>query len=326
MSQPFRRGPALILAALMLGIFALVGDFSAWVTLTLAGLAMGMMIFLMASGLSLVFGLMDVLNFGHGAFVTFGAFATVSILSWTHGWADADSLSLNLAALLLACGGAAAGGMALGLFFERAIIAPVYGAHLRQILITMGALIVAEQLIPVFWGARPIALLKPAALRGSFVVGDVAFEKFRLFAVVLGLLVYFLLRLILSRTRIGLLVRASVENREMVEAFGHRVNLLFIGVFAAGSALASLGGALWALHSEIITSSIGAEAMILAFIVVIIGGLGSVKGSFVGAILVGLAANYAGFLAPKLALGSALILMVAILLWRPAGLFSAGES
>ena len=323
---PAERWPTLIALAAPLAILAAIGDVSSWTTLTLAGLAMGMMIFLMASGLSLIFGLMDVLNFGHGAFVTFGAFTAASVLGWLSGWTGAESAGLNLAALLLACAAAMAGAAALGWLFERTVVAPVYGAHLRQILITMGALIVAEELVRVVWGARPVALLKPEALRGSFVVGDIAFEKFRLFAVTIGLLVYFLMRLALVRTRVGLLVRAGVENREMVEAFGHRADLLFIGVFVAGSALAALGGVLWGLHAEIITATVGAEAMILAFIVVIIGGLGSVRGSFVGALLVGLTANYAGFLAPKLSLGSALILMVAVLLWRPAGLFPAGKT
>ena len=143
-------------------------------------------------------------------------------------------------------------------------------------------------------------------------------------AVVLGLAVYAAMHLVLNRTRIGLVVRAGVENREMVEALGYRITRLFVGVFVAGSALAGLGGAMWAQYQETVTPSIGAEMTILVFIVVIIGGLGSIGGCFTGAMLVGLTANYIGFLAPKLALGSNIALMVIILLWRPRGLFPVG--
>ncbi len=315
------NAPLLIFPVMVLGGLPLIGDMSSWLTLTLAGLAMGMMIFLMASGLSLIFGLMDVLNFGHGAFVTFGAYVASSVLMRLTGWTSADSFALNLAALLLAILAAVLIGGILGFLFERIIIAPVYGAHLKQILITVGALIVAEQLVPVIWGAQPITVFKPATLQGSFVMGDAAFEKFRLLALVLGVLIYMVLSQSLNRTKIGLLVRAGVENREMVEAFGYRVNRLFVGVFMLGSALAALGGVMWALYNEMITATLGGETLILVFIVVIIGGLGSIRGSFLGAILVGLTANYVGFLIPKLALGSNILLMVLILLWRPSGLF-----
>lgn len=175
----------------------------------------------------------------------------------------------------------------------------------------------------MIWGAQSITVFKPATLQGSFVIGDAAFEKFRLLALVLGVLIYLVLSQTLNRTKIGLLVRAGVENREMVESFGYRINRLFMGVFMVGSALAALGGVMWALYNEMITATLGGETLILVFIVVIIGGLGSIRGSFLGAILVGLTANYVGFLLPKLALGSNIMLMVLILLWRPEGLFPA---
>ena len=118
---------------------------------------------------------------------------------------------------------------------------------------------------------------------------------------------------------------AGVENREMVEALGFRVRRLFVGVFIAGTALAGIGGVMWAVYQELVTTAIGADMTILMFIVVIIGGLGSVSGCFVGAMLVGLTANYTGFLAPKLALGSSIALMVLILLWRPRGLLPVAK-
>jgi branched-chain amino acid transport system permease protein len=306
-----------VLAALA---FLLIGAPSSWATLTVAGLAMGMMIFLMASGLSLVFGLMDVLNFGHSGFVSFGAFIAASVLTALAGWLHGGSMLLGFVALFAAIAAATVFGAVAGWLFERIIVRPVYRDHLRQILITMGALIVAEQLILAIWGGVPVPVARPDILTGSIIVGDVAVETYRIFAFLLGLAVYVLLHLVLNRTRIGLLIRAGVENREMVEALGFRIDRLFVAVFMAGSALAAMGGAMWAGYQGLITPAIGAEMLVLVFIVVIIGGLGSVEGSLLGAIMVGLMANYVAFLFPKLALASNMLLMMAILLWRPSGL------
>ena len=321
-APPRDIAPLLLVPALMLAMLPLVGNVPTWITLTVAGLAMGMMIFIMASGLTLVFGLMDVLNFGHGALVSVGAYAATMVLLPMRGSLEAESLMQNLGVLALAVSLAMLVTALLGWAFERILIAPVYGQHLKQILITMGGMIVAEQLIAVIWGAEHIAMPLPASLRGSIVLGDAAIAKYRLVAVAVGLVVFALMFLILNRTRLGLLIRAGVENREMVEAMGYRIGRLFVMVFAAGSALAGLGGVLWGFYNEVLTATMGGEVMVMIFIVVIIGGLGSVGGCFIGALLMALAANYAGFLAPKLALVSNILVMIAILLWRPAGLFS----
>jgi branched-chain amino acid transport system permease protein len=309
----------LVLAAAML---PLVGSFSSWITLTVASLAMGMMIFIMASGLTLVFGLMDVLNFGHGAFIAVGAYVATLVLGPMAPFIQADSLASNLLALAPAALLAMAVSGALGLVFERVLVLPVYGNHLKQILITMGGLIVAEQALYALWGPAQIPLPLPSALRGSFVLGDVAIAKYRVLAMAVGLVVFLATLLVLNRTKIGLLIRAGVENREMVEALGYHIRRLFLGVFMAGSALAGLGGVMWGLYREQIHASMGADLMVLIFIVVIIGGLGSVAGCFIGAILVAMVANYGGFLVPKLALVSNILLMVAILMWRPRGLYA----
>jgi branched-chain amino acid transport system permease protein len=305
---------------LMIVALPLIGNFPSWVTLTVAGLAMGMMIFLMASGLSLIFGLMDVLNFGHSAFISFGAFIAASVLAGLAAWVGADAAILNLLALLAAIAAAALFGLAAGWFFERVIIKPVYRDHLRQILVTVGALIVAEQILLAIWGGNPVAVRKPAILEGSIFIGAVAIEIYRIFAFLLGLTVFLALYFTLNRTRIGLLIRAGVENREMVESLGFRIDRLFIAVFMAGSALAAVGGAMWAGYQGIISANVGGELMILVFIVVIIGGLGSIEGSLLGALLVGLLGNYVAFLLPKLSLASNMLLMMVILLWRPYGL------
>ncbi len=303
----------------------LVGSTSSWITLTVAGLAMGMMIFVMASGLSLVFGLMDVMNFAHGAFISIGAYVGVSVLRPLADWMEADDLLLNTTAMLIAFAAAALVGGLLGWVFERVIVRRVYGDHLKQILITVGGLIVAEQPIHVVWGPDQIPLAKPAAWRGAVIIGDAALEKYRLIAVGLGAVIFVAMMLILNRTRLGLLIRAGVEDREMVEALGYRIGRVFVGVFVAGTALAGIGGTMWAIYQEGVTATMGAELMILIFIVVIIGGLGSVGGCFVAALLVGLTANYAGFLAPKVALGSSILLMIVVLLWRPSGLYPVAK-
>jgi branched-chain amino acid transport system permease protein len=299
----------------------LIGSPSTFVTLTVAGLAMGMMIFTMASGLTLVFGLMDVLNFGHGAFIALGAYVATLVLLPLAAWSQADSLALNLGVVLLAIAAAVVVCAVVGLAFERLLIVPVYGQHLKQILVTIGGAIVAEQLLYALFGPQQIPLPLPTALRGSIVIGEAAIEKYRIVATVVGLTVFIAQMLILNRTRIGLLIRAGVENREMVEALGYRIDRLFVGVFMAGSGLAGLGGVLWALYREQAHASMGGELLVLVFIVVIVGGLGSVGGCFTGAVLVALIANYAGFLAPKLALVSNILLMVVVLLWRPRGLY-----
>ena len=310
-------GLALVLA---LAAWPLVGSTSTWLTLTIAGLAMGMIVFITASGLTLVFGLMDVLNFGHSVFITLGAYVAVSVFGAMSGSAAATSLAMNLVVVFVAMLAAMLLGGAVGLGFERVIVRPVYGQHLKQILVTIGGAIIGEELIKVVWGPAQTPLPLPEALRGSITLGDVSVEKFRVVAVVVGLLVLVALLYTLNRTKIGLLIRAGVQDREMVESLGYRIRRLFVGVFAAGSALAGLGGCLWGMNAQIVSPQIGGHVNVLLFIVIIIGGLGSTLGCLVGALLVGLVANYIGFVAPKLAMFSSIGLMVALLLWRPQGL------
>jgi branched-chain amino acid transport system permease protein len=283
-------------------------------------------LFLMSAGLTLIFGLMDVLNFAHGAFITVGAYIAVSVMARLSGWVEAGGWAENLTAIGAALAASVLVNGGLGWAFERVIVRRVYGDHLRQILITMGGMIIAGQLVVALWGAEPMQIVKPALLRGSVVVLGGAVERYRIAAALLGFVVFAAMQLLLTRTRIGLLVRAGVENREMVEALGWRIRRLFVGVFMAGTALAGIGGVMWAIYEELVTAAIGADMTILVFIVVIIGGLGSVTGCFAGAVLVGLVTNYVGFLAPKLALGSTIALMALILLWRPRGLFPVAKA
>jgi branched-chain amino acid transport system permease protein len=317
-------------ANLLLPILALAAlpfmNFSTWLTLTVAGVAMGMMLFLMASGLTLVFGLMDVITFAHGAFISLGAYVATDVIAMRPALTASPTWAASLAVLGAALLAAILITGIVGLAFEIVIIRRVYGSHLRQILITVGGLIVMQELLVVVWGPNPIPLRKPAALQGSIVIAGAAIETFRIVAVGLGLAVYAGLQLLLSHTRVGLTVRAGVENIEMVEALGFRVKRLFVGVFVAGTALAGVGGVMWGVYQGLVTPAMGPEMMILVFIILIMGGMGSVGGAFVAAILVGLTTNYTGFLLPRLALGSNILLMVAVLLWRPRGLFPLVKS
>ena len=313
--------PLLLVLGLVAVALPMIGSVPTWVTLTVAGLAMGMIVFIIASGLTLVFGLMDVLNFGHGVFIALGAFMATSVFGLMGDWTGSASLFTNLVAVFAAMLVAMAVAGAIGYAFERVVVRPVYGQHLKQILITMGGLIIGEEIIKVIWGPQQIPLPLPEALRGSLFFGDAAIEKYRVLAVVIGMVVLASMLFVLNRTKIGLLIRAGVQDREMVESLGYRIKRLFIGVFVVGSALAGLGGVLWGLYQQMVTPQMGAQINVLLFIVIIIGGLGSTLGCFVGALLVGLMANYTGFLAPKVALFSNIGLMVAILLWRPQGLY-----
>ena len=314
--------PLALVPALALLVLPFIGSGSTWVTLTVAGLAMGMIIFIIASGLTLIFGLMDVLNFGHGVFIALGAFVATSVLGSMADYTASASLWRNFMAVLPAMVVAMLVAGAVGLAFERFIVRPVYGNHLKQILITMGGMIIGEELIKVIWGPLQIPLPLPEGMRGSLLFGDAAVEKYRLLAVIVGVAVFGMLSWVLARTKIGLLIRAGVQDREMVESLGYGIKSLFVGVFVVGSALAGLGGVMWGLYQQSVIPQMGAQVNVLIFIVLIIGGLGSTSGALIGALLVGLMANYTGFLVPKAALFSNIALMMAILLWRPQGVYS----
>lgn len=317
--------PLVVVTLLALTALPLIGSFPVWVTLTLAGLSMGMLLFIMASGLTLVFGLMDVMNLGHASFVSVGAYAGASLAGSASQSLYGTSTGASLASMGLVVLGATVAAAVVGWIFERLFVRPVYGDHLKQILITVGALIVIEQIILAIWGPQQMTLMLPGFIRGTFDFGGVTVERYRLLAVVVGLLMYAGLQLAFSRTRIGLVIRAGVENREMVEALGYRIRTVFLLVFVAGAAMAGLGGAMWGFYREQFNSLIGADLMVQLLIVVIIGGLGSVRGCFLGAVLLALVQNYVSYLAPVLALVSNVVVMVGVLLWRPTGLYAAGR-
>lgn len=298
----------------------------AYVAMTISGLAMGMLLFLMASGLTLIFGLMDVLNLAHGAFFAWGAYVGYFIFELLQkiGWIETGSIFQNVSGTLLALAAAIAVGGLLGLIIEWVIVRRVYGHHLKQILITLGAAMVLEEVIKLIWSPNEKAVLVPLAFQGSWDVADVVVSKYKILAIVVGLLVFGGIYLVLKKTKIGIIVRGGVENDEMVQALGYNISRIFTGVFMVGAALAAVGGVMWAMFMELISPAVGANNLIFALIVVIIGGLGSVTGSFLGAIMVGLAFNYVAFTFPPLALGVNILIMAIILLIRPKGLLGTG--
>ena len=296
-----------------------------YLTLTIAGLAMGMLLFLIASGVSIIFGLMDVLNFAHGALFAWGAYVGFSVFGWLRGWVEADSVLQNFAVFFVAILAAMVVVAGLGIILERVIVRRVYGNHLFQILITFGVTIVLVELIRVFWGPNDEVMIVPKTFRGSWDIFDIIIAKYRIVCIFIGIAVYSVIQLILKKTKLGTIVRAGVENREMVQAMGHNIFLLFTGVFAVGAGLAALGGLAMSIFSLQVYPDMGSTYLLFAFIVVIIGGLGSVTGSLVGALIVGLSYNYVAYLVPWAAAGVNILIMIIILLIRPTGLFAAGK-
>ena len=296
-----------------------------YLTLTIAGLAMGMLLFLVASGVSIIFGLMDVLNFAHGALFAWGAYVGFSVFQLLMKWVEADSVLKNVAVFLLAMAAAMVAVAVLGIILERVIVRRVYGNHLFQILITFGATIVLVELIRVFWGPNDEVTTVPLTFSGNWDIMDVIVSRYRIICIVMGTIVYGLIQLILKKTKLGTIVRAGVEDRDMVQAMGHNIYLLFTGVFAVGAGLAALGGVAMSIFSLQVYPDMGGTYLLFAFIVVIIGGLGSVTGSLVGALIVGLSYNYVAYLVPWAAAGAYVLIMIIILLIRPTGLFQAGK-
>lgn len=277
-------------------------------SLTVNGLATGMLIFLLAAGLTLIFGLMDVLNFAHGGLFVWGAFSGV----WAYNMTDSFLFGIIVAIIT---------GLVLGAITEYLIIRPVYGNHTQQILITLGLMLVLSELIKVVFGPDQKAANAPEFLSGSFMIGDVILIKYRLFIILVGLIVFAITSFILKRTRIGLIVRAGVMNKEMVQTLGINIRIVFMLVFMVGAAMAALGGMLMAPYSGVIYAEMGLEFGILAFIVVVIGGMGSFLGSLLAAILVGLAQAYMAYYVPALSLAVNMLLMTVVLIFRPQGLF-----
>lgn len=300
-------------------------DWSLFFTQLLNGLQLGLLLFLLASGLTLVFGIMDFINLAHGSFYMVGAYFCATLAYLTG--------SFVLAALI------AIGGVFLvGLVVETTIVKRLYGSdHLDQVLVTFGLILVFDTLVHLIWGPEGMAVPLPAYLDGQVEAGTLVLPTYRVVIVVSGLLVAAGLYVLVMKTRLGMLIRAGASNRTMVAALGVNINRLFMVVFALGAALAGFSGLLIAPITEA-SIGMGNQIIIVAFVVVIVGGIGSIKGAFFAALLVGmidtLGRSYlddflklfvpvhsAETAAPALSAMLIYILMAVILALRPRGLF-----
>ena len=276
--------------------------------LTLNGLATGMLIFLLAAGLTLIFGLMDVLNFAHGGLFAWGAYSGIWIYTTT------GSFFIGIIGAILT-------GFILGIITEKWIIKPVYGNHVQQILITLGLMLVLSEMLKVIWGPNQITATPPDFLKGSWEIGNMIIIKYRVFIIAVGLFVFAGVQFLLKNTKIGLVVRAGVMNKEMVQALGINIKKVFMFVFMIGSGMAALGGVLFGPYSGVIHAGMGMEFAILAFIVVVIGGMGNFTGSVMAAILVGLSGSFMAYYVPEFFLAVNMLLMAVVLIVKPQGLF-----
>ncbi|RAG82843.1 branched-chain amino acid ABC transporter permease [Streptacidiphilus pinicola] len=278
------------------------------VLLCITGLGLGALYFLVASGLSLIFGLMDVLNFAHGALLSVGAYAT-----W---WAASHSFGYPLALLF----GTAVGTLA-SVALELGLIRPLYRRPREQVLATVGVGLAVPALLSAIWGADARTFPVPGALAGTFTLLGASVPVNRLVLIGAALVVLLALRLFLGRTRHGLVVRAGVEDRAMVTALGIDVRRAFTLVFAIGGAAAALAGGLAGLYFGSVDPTQGGSLLIFGFVVVVMGGLGSVSGAAVACVVVGLVQQFANYYSTA-GLGdlSVVVMLAALLLVRPSGL------
>ncbi len=276
----------------------------------LNSLQYGMLLFLIASGLTLTFGVMGIINLAHGAFFMIGAYLAFQFTRhW--GWP-----------LPLAYVAAVAAVVVLGACVERSILAPLANRdHLDQVLVTYGLILVLDELAVIGWGKDVQPADMPAFLRGSINISDlVVYPAYRLVLAGVGLLCAIGLYLVVSKTRLGMIVRAGSVDRTMVRALGINVTPIFSLVFGLGAALAALAGILAAPILSV-SPGMGDKIIIIAFVVIVIGGIGSIKGAFVGALLVGFFDSFGKILFPSVSSLVIYALMAAVLIWRPRGLF-----
>src|SRR5512134_3108894 len=278
----------------------------------LAGLSNGMFIWLVASGLTLIFGVLGVLNFAHGSFYMLGAYVCYSLVKLfaPHFW-----LGVIFGPVAVA---------AVGLLVERRFLRGVYHLALPyQLLLTFAFVLIFDNVVKIFWGAGSLTPPIFAGLGGSVEIAGRNFPVYSLVIIALGPLVALGLWGLLERTWLGRTVRAASSDREMASALGVRVPALFTGVFAFGTWLGALGGALAVPYVGLLTPGMGESIIIDAFIVAVIGGLGSLKGAFLGALVIGILSAFGTRFFPSFDMFLTFILMAGVLLWRPRGLFGA---
>lgn len=294
----------------------------------LNGLQLGITLFLMSAGLTLVFGIMQVINLAHGSFYMIGAYVGATVANATGSF---------LLGILAAMAAAAVTGMVVEYIVLRTLY---HREHLDQVLATFGLILFFNELTRIIWGRQPLQLDVPLWLAGSVeLIHGLPYPVYRLAVILVGLFVALGLWLLFSRTKIGMQIRAGASNRDMIAALGVNIRLLYTLVFGLGTLLAGLAGVM-AGPILAVESGMGESILILTFVVIVIGGIGSIRGAVVGALLVGmvdtlgraflpdlfrifLSSAYADSVAASIASMAIYILMAAVLMWRPRGLFPA---
>jgi branched-chain amino acid transport system permease protein len=278
-----------------------------WITQTFNGLSYGALLFLLASGLSLIFGVMRIVNLAHGSYFLLGGYVGLSVV-WRTGSYVAAVLTGALAIALVGVG------------MERLFLRRLSGQTLGQVLMTIGFALIFQDVALLLWGGDPYSLPIPGPLQGVLTVGTLRFPRYRLFIMVLAVVIGAALWLALDRTRVGAMIRAAVDDAEMAQGVGIRVPTVSLGVFALGAFLAALGGVIGGGFLGVYPG-LDFEILPYAFVVVIVGGLGSLPGAMVGSLLVGLLDNFGKALFPELAYFTLFAPMALILALRPTGLF-----
>lgn len=278
-----------------------------WVTQLFNGVSYGALLFLLGGGLTLIFGMMRIVNMTHGSHYLFGCYVAVSVLTRTGSYVLAMAAAAALVALL-------------GVIEWDRFLKSFRGQELAQVLTTMGLALIFQDLALLIWGGDPYNIRIPALLSGRYQIGVFAFPVYRVFIIAVAAAVAVILWLVVERTRIGAMMRAAVDDAEMARGIGINVSVISVGVFALGAALAAVAGV---VAGGFLSVYPGADFEILsyAFVVVIVGGMGSLKGALIGALLVGLLDNFGKALFPELSYFTLFAPMAAILAIRPTGLF-----
>lgn len=292
-------------------------DISTFLIQCLNALQHGLLLFLVASGLTLIFGIMGIINLAHDSFYMIGAYMAFALNPLVERWLGGGYITTLLLCVLLAT--------ALGYLLEAAFFSYLYRRnHLQQVLMTYGLILVFEEIRSLLLGNDVHGVPVPAWLSGTVPLGDVmTYPVYRLFISAIGIGVALLLYWVLTHTRLGMMVRAGASNREMIGSLGIDINRLYRIVFAAGVALAALAGTIAAPVSSVYPG-MGNSVLIMCFVVVVIGGIGSIRGAFLAAMLVGTVETFGQVLFPSVAGVLVYVLMAIILLCKPEGLFKQG--
>ena len=278
-----------------------------WITQAFNGISYGALLFLFASGLSLIFGVMRIVNLAHGSYYLMAGYLGLTLMRLKSGY----PLAILGAALIIAL---------VGIFMVRVFLRKLSGNDLGQVLITMGFALIFQDLALLIWGGDPFTISVPKALSGSLEVGLLFFPKYRLFIVLMAVLIGLGLWLFQSKTRSGSMIRAAVDHEEMARGMGINVPFVYIGVYALGAFLAAVAGVIGGGFLSVYPG-LDFEILPYAFVVVILGGRGSLKGAVVGSLVVGLVDNFGKVLFPELSYFTLFAPMVIILAVRPVGLF-----